>query len=295
MIRINTVQHLKNHLNSFRNQGKSIGFVPTMGALHQGHISLINAAKSESDVVVCSIFVNPTQFNDLNDLAKYPRTIDVDSQLLEAAGCDILFSPEVAEMYSEAELELKRQKKEDKSWSEGKAVDFGSLAMVMEGAQRPGHFNGVAQVVSKLFRIVVPQKAFFGQKDFQQLAIIRSMVKQLDMPIEIIACPIVREANGLAMSSRNERLTKDEREQASAISRALFKVKDLYSIKNVEQLKALVENEINLVPQLELEYFDMVDAQTLQPHTSFSQAKSAVACIAVKIGHVRLIDNVLLF
>jgi len=198
-------------------------------------------------------------------------------------------------MYSEAELELKRQKKEDKSWSEGKAVDFGSVAMVMEGAQRPGHFNGVAQVVSKLFRIVGPKKAFFGQKDFQQLAIIRSMVKQLEMPIEIIACPIVREANGLAMSSRNQRLTEEEREQASAISRALFKVKELYPLKNVEELKALAVNEIKLVPQLELEYFEIADAETLQAVACFSQVKIAVACIAVKIGAVRLIDNVLLY
>jgi pantoate--beta-alanine ligase len=295
MIRINTIQQLKNQLTSFRNQGKSIGFVPTMGALHQGHISLVNAAKSECDIVVCSIFVNPTQFNDLNDLANYPRTLEIDSQLLEEAGCDIVFSPAVTEMYSEAELELKRQKKEDKSWAEGKVVDFGSLAKVMEGAQRPGHFNGVAQVVSKLFRIVGPQKAFFGQKDFQQLAIIRSMVNQLGMPIEIIACPIIREANGLAMSSRNQRLTEEEREQASAISRVLFKVKELYLLKNVEELKALAVNEIKLVPQLELEYFEIADAETLQAVASFSKVKSAVACIAVKIGAVRLIDNVLLY
>ena len=208
MIIFNTIEQLQNHLNSIRNQKKIIGFVPTMGALHKGHISLVDRAKTDCDVTVCSIFVNPTQFSDLSDLDKYPRTLESDCQLLEKAECNIVFAPDIKEMYSEVELELKKQKKEDKSWTEGKSVDFGDLETVMEGAHRPGHFNGVAQVVSKLFRIVEPEKAYFGQKDFQQLAIIRSMVKQLGMPIQIIACDIMREPNGLAMSSRNERLTK---------------------------------------------------------------------------------------
>jgi pantoate--beta-alanine ligase len=295
MIIFDSIQQLKNHLNSIKNQGKTIGFVPTMGALHQGHISLINAAKADCDVVVCSIFVNPTQFNDLNDLAKYPRTFNADSQLLANAGCDFIFAPEVAEMYSSEELTLKKHKIEDKSWTNGKSVDFGALEKVMEGAHRPGHFNGVAQVVSKLFRIVEPDKAYFGQKDFQQLAIIRSMVKQLEMPIEIIACPIMREPNGLAMSSRNERLTKEEREEATVISRILYKIKELYSSMTVSELKAFAEQEIKANPQMELEYVEIADAETLQPVSDFKQNKSAVVCIALKLGAVRLIDNVLLY
>lgn len=295
MIIFNQIQQLKNHLNSIKSQGKTVGFVPTMGALHQGHISLINAAKADCDVVVCSIFVNPTQFNDLSDLAKYPRTLDADSQLLEKAACDIIFAPEVAEMYSPEELELKRQKIEDKSWTNGKTVDFGALEKVMEGAHRPGHFNGVAQVVSKLFRIVEPQKAYLGQKDFQQLAIMRSMVKQLEMPVGIIACPIMREPNGLAMSSRNERLTKEEREHAALISKTLFKIKELYTSETIPELKAFAENKIRSSPLMDLEYVEIADAETLQPISDFKQSKSAVVCIALKLGAVRLIDNVILY
>lgn len=295
MLIFNSIQELQNHLNSIRNQKKTIGFVPTMGALHMGHISLVDKAKADCDVVVCSIFVNPTQFNDLSDLEKYPRTLESDCQLLEKANCDIVFAPEVKEMYSEAELELKRQKIEDKSWAQGKSVDFENLEKVMEGAHRPGHFNGVAQVVSKLFRIVEPNKAYFGQKDFQQLAIIRSMTKQLGMPIEIIGCPILREPNGLAMSSRNERLTKQERELAAVISKALFSVKEQYQSKSVVELKTLVETQIKTVPAITMEYIEISDSDSLQPINDFKQSKSAVVCIAVKLGAVRLIDNVLLY
>jgi pantoate--beta-alanine ligase len=295
MLIFNSIEQLQNHLNNIRNQKKTIGFVPTMGALHAGHISLVNTAKSDCDVVVCSIFVNPTQFNDLSDLDKYPRTLDADCQLLEMAKCDIVFAPEVKEMYSEAELELKRQKIEDKSWTKGKSVDFGNLEKVMEGAQRPGHFNGVAQVVSKLFRIVEPNKAYFGQKDFQQLAIIRSMVQQLEMPIQVIACPILREPNGLAMSSRNERLTKQEREEAAIISKTLFIIKEQYKSKSVAELKTLAATQINTIPSIALEYIEISDSDSLQPITDFKLSKSAVVCIAVKLGAVRLIDNVVLY
>ena len=295
MIIFNTIEQLQNHLNSIRNQKKIIGFVPTMGALHAGHISLIDKAKADCDVVVCSIFVNPTQFNDLSDLDKYPRTLESDCQLLEKANCDIVFAPEIKEMYSEAELELKRQKIEDKSWTNGKSVDFGTLETVMEGAHRPGHFNGVAQVVSKLFRIVEPNKAYFGQKDFQQLAIIRSMTKQLEMPIQIIACDIMREPNGLAMSSRNERLTKQERELAGIISKVLFNIKYLYTSKSVSELKAIGNKLIETVPSIKMEYLEISDTETLQPICDFKESKSAVVCIAVKLGDVRLIDNVVLF
>jgi pantoate--beta-alanine ligase len=295
MIILNHTEQLKSYLNSIRSQNKKVGFVPTMGALHKGHISLINKAKAECDLVVCSIFVNPTQFNDLSDLEKYPRTLDADCQLLEKGGCDVVFAPEIMEMYSKAELDLKQQKIEDKSWVQGKSVDFGVLEKVMEGAQRPGHFNGVAQVVSKLFRIVEPDKAYFGQKDFQQLAIIRSMVKQLGMPIEIVACPIIRESNGLAMSSRNERLTKEERALAGIISQTLFLIKEKYLSTTIPQLKTLAEENIKSAPQIQLEYIEIVDAETLIPLTDFNSAKSVVACIAVKLGAVRLIDNIVLY
>ncbi len=295
MLIIYSIQELQNHLNSIRNQKKTIGFVPTMGALHAGHISLVDKAKSDCDVVVCSIFVNPTQFNDLSDLEKYPRTLESDCQLLERAGCDIVFAPETKEMYSETELELKRLKIEDKSWTNGKLVDFGSLEKVMEGAQRPGHFNGVAQVVSKLFQFVEPDKAYFGQKDFQQLAIIKSMTNQLGMPFEIIACDIMREPNGLAMSSRNERLTKQERDLAAVISKTLFSIKEQYKSKSIQDLKALAEEQIRTVPSITMEYIEISDSDSLQPINDFKQSKSAVVCIAVKLGAVRLIDNVLLY
>lgn len=266
-----------------------------MGALHSGHISLVNKAKTDCDVVVCSIFVNPTQFNDISDLEKYPRPLASDCQLLEKVNCDIVFAPEVREIYSEAELELKKQNIEDKSWENGKSVDFGTLETVMEGAHRPGHFNGVAQVVSKLFRIVQPDMAYFGQKDFQQLAIIRSMTKQLEMPIEIIACDILREPNGLAMSSRNERLTKQEREVAAIISKTLFLIKELYISNTISALKAKGEELIQAVPSIKLEYLEISDSESLQPISDFKQCKSAVVCIAVKLGEVRLIDNVILY
>ena len=295
MLIFKTIQQIKTFLREVRNQQKNVGFVPTMGALHQGHISLINIAKAQSDIVVCCIFVNPTQFNDLSDLTHYPRTFDTDCQLLEKAGCDIIFAPEVSEIYTLNELELKKQAIEDKSWAQGKAVDFGLLEKVMEGAHRPGHFNGVAQVVSKLFRIVEPDKAYFGQKDFQQLAIIRSMVKQLAMPVAIVSCPIIRETNGLAMSSRNERLSAKERNCASLISKTLFDVKEIQTTKTVAELKAFAEAQINAEPKIQLEYFEISDATTLQPIVDYKQSRSAVACIAVKLGDVRLIDNVVLF
>ena len=294
MIIFNSVLPAKSYLNNLRDQQKIVGFVPTMGALHQGHISLIEKAKSECNIVVSSIFVNPTQFNDLNDLKNYPRTFESDCQMLKAAGCHILFAPEVSEMYTSSELELKKQKLEDKSWTEGKTVDFGLLEKVMEGAHRPGHFNGVAQVVSKLFRIVEPHKAYFGQKDYQQLAIIKSMVKQLDMPIEIIACPIMREDNGLAMSSRNERLSPEQRKIASLISKTLFTIKDLKRSKSIPELKSIAIQYLNTEPQFELEYFEIADAETLQPLKNFDPEKEPVAFIAVKLGGVRLIDNMIL-
>jgi pantoate--beta-alanine ligase len=295
MIIFNRVQELRNHLNIVQNQQKTLGFVPTMGALHKGHLELVKKSKSENDITVCSIFVNPTQFNDLNDLEKYPRTLESDSELLKSVDCDIVFAPPVNEIYTESELELKRKKIEDKDWAEGRNVDFGLLDKVMEGAHRPGHFNGVVQVVSKLFRIVKPDRAYFGQKDFQQLAIIRSMTKQLNLPVSIIGCPIIRESDGLAMSSRNVRLTEKERSVAPLIFSTLFKVKEMQVGHSIKELKAFVEKQIASEPLMELEYFEIVDADTLKPVNDCAEAKSAVACIALKLGSVRLIDNIMIY
>ena len=294
MIIINHIQELQHHLNIAKSNGKTIGFVPTMGALHQGHIELVKKSISENNITVCSIFVNPTQFNDLSDLEKYPRTLENDSKLLAAVNCNIVFAPEIMEMYTQKELDLKIKNIEDKSWTDGKAVDFGILDKVMEGAQRPGHFNGVAQVVSKLFRIVQPNKAYFGQKDFQQLAIIRSMTKQLEMPIEIIACAIVREADGLAMSSRNVRLTEKERSIAPLIYKTLSAVKDKAHTLSVTELKSFAEKQIATEPLMQLEYFEIANAETLEIITELKSNTTAVACIALKLGNVRLIDNVVI-
>ena len=285
---------VKSYLQKLRNNNKTIGFVPTMGALHQGHISLINKARSECNIVVSSIFVNPTQFNDLNDLKNYPRTLDRDIKMLNSANCDMLFAPEISEMYSEKELELKKRNIEDKSWANGKNIDFGLLEKVMEGAHRPGHFNGVAQIVSKLFKIIEPDKAYFGQKDFQQLAIIKSLVKQLQLPIEIIGCNIIREANGLAMSSRNERLSAEDKERASIISKALFKINELKNEKTVGELKAIASAVLEQEPRIEPEYFEIANSETLETIPNNEKAKNAVACVAVRIGNTRLIDNILL-
>ncbi|MCW3084819.1 MAG: Pantothenate synthetase [Bacteroidetes bacterium] len=295
MIIFNRIQELQYQLNIARKAKKTIGFVPTMGALHQGHLALVQRSKAENDITVCSIFVNPTQFNDLSDLEKYPRTLENDSKLLQSVECDYIFAPEVSEMYTNEELELKRQKIEDNGWKQGKTVDFGMLDKVMEGAHRPGHFNGVAQVVSKLFRIVLPDKAYFGQKDFQQLAIVRSMTKQLGFNTEIIGCPIIRESDGLAMSSRNVRLTETERNVSPLISKTLFKVKEMQATHTIAELKAFAEAQIQSEPLMQLEYFEIADAETLQPISDYKQAKSAVACIALKLGNVRLIDNILLY
>lgn len=270
---------MKSFLAEARQQGKTIGFVPTMGALHAGHISLIEKARSENDLVVCSIFVNPTQFNDRSDLDKYPRTPEADTAMLEKAGCEVLFMPPEEVMYPEPDNRI---------------FDFGALDKVMEGAHRPGHFNGVAIIVSKLFRAVEPDKAYFGQKDFQQLAIVRSMAKQMRFNIDIIGCPIVREADGLAMSSRNVRLSAQQRKEAALIPEVLFKVKEMAAASSIRELKAFAEAAIASNPHLELDYFEIADIETLQPVEVIDPAKGAVACIAVKVGPVRLIDNIIL-
>ena len=274
-------QALSELLNKARLSGKTIGFVPTMGALHKGHISLVERALKENQVVVASIFVNPTQFNNKNDLINYPRALESDSLLLKNSGCDILFLPDVLEMYPNGLQEPLQE------------INLGGLDRTMEGANRPGHFAGVIQVVKKLFDAVGICRAYFGEKDFQQLAIIRKMVKEWKLPVEIIGCPIVREPDGLAMSSRNVRLNPDERKIAPLISQALFKAKELWKEHSVDEIKKTVAAIIDSQKSLRLEYFEIADAENLQPVRE-RQKKNSVACIAVHLGNVRLIDNVVL-
>lgn len=275
---ISSIDELRREIETIKTRGLSIGFVPTMGALHTGHISLVTNAVSENKFVVVSVFVNPTQFNNVQDLEKYPRDIERDAKMLESAGCDLIFAPDVCEMYTDNEINSKFD------------FDFGGLDTVMEGEFRPGHFNGVVQIVSKLFLLVQPTKAYFGEKDFQQLAIIHRMVNVLKMNVEIVDCPIVREASGLAMSSRNERLTKEQRINAAQIRKVLINSRNFVSEKSPETLKSWVTNQINEVDVLQVEYFDIVDATTLKSINSWTP--NAVGCVAVFCGEVRLIDNI---
>jgi pantoate--beta-alanine ligase len=274
---IKSISEIQVILDEFRKENKTIGFIPTMGALHKGHISLVKQSTGENKISVVSIFVNPTQFNDKNDLLKYPHTEEMDCNLLEKAECDIVFLPTVEEMYPEKDTRL---------------FDFGSLEQVMEGRFRPGQFNGVAQIVSKLFNIIKPDRAYFGEKDFQQLAIVREMVKQLNIPVEIIACPIVREKNGLAMSSRNMRLSPEQKESASVIFRTLSESKKLTTEISVEELKTWVTEKINFGKKLDVEYFEIVNGCNLQSVSTWEDARYIVGCIAVFCGEVRLIDNI---
>jgi len=264
---------LKNKLE----EGLSIGFVPTMGALHHGHLSLVEQASQQTGFVVVSIFVNPTQFNDKGDLERYPRDLQKDVDLLSTTTCDLIFAPDADEIYPETDT---------------RQFNFGTLEQVMEGKFRPGHFNGVAQVVSRLFEIVQPHKAFFGQKDFQQLAIINEMVRKLKLGVEIIACPIIREKDGLAMSSRNMLLSSEQRQNAVVISATLFEAVNKTSEFTVNELCNWVINRINENDYLNTEYFEIVDSVTLQPVKSWEDPCSKVGCIAVHCGKIRLIDNI---
>lgn len=279
MFLVKTIEELQSKLAAFRKTGESIGLVPTMGALHAGHISLVKQALIENPKVVVSIFVNPTQFNDPKDLERYPRNLDADLKLLEETGCEIVFAPDVKEVYPEPDH---------------RKFIFGNLETVMEGKHRPGHFNGVAQVVSKLFEMVKPDRAYFGLKDFQQLAIIKSMVKQLEIPVEIVPCPIIREKSGLAMSSRNELLTAEERRNAAIISDTLFKAKELSSKKSVEELADWITENINKNKFLTVEYVEIVDDEKLQPVKNWNEKSTKVVCVAAYCGKVRLIDNIVL-
>ena len=279
MLIVKEISELEAFIQKEKKEGKKIGLVPTMGALHEGHLSLVKKAGEDSDCVVVSIFVNPTQFNDPNDLKKYPRKVDQDIKLLETSSCKIVFIPEVKTMYPEPDT---------------RHFDFGRLGEIMEGAYRKGHFNGVAQIVSKLFSIVKPDIAFFGMKDFQQIAIIRSMVKQLKLPVEIVSCPVVRESDGLAKSSRNVRLSKEQRENAPWIYKVLKEARNKVSTMTVPELKSWVESEINKNSYLKTQYFEIVDSKTLMPVESWDQTNDRTGCVAVFCGDIRLIDEITL-
>ena len=274
---VNSIKELRLQLDEDKQKGKKVGLVPTMGALHAGHISLVKRCVAENDVCVVSIFVNPTQFNNPNDLLTYPRTLDEDCQLLESSGCTYVFAPSVEEMYPEPD---------------NRVFDFGTVAQVMEGACRPGHFNGVAQIVSKLFYAVKPDVSYFGEKDFQQIAVIRAMVKQLEIPVEIVDCPIQRESDGLALSSRNTRLTPEQRQKAPVIARTLKESITFVPEKSVQQVIDYVVSTLNNVPDMSVEYFEIVDGNTLESITNWSDTTYPVGCITVYCGEVRLIDNV---
>ena len=277
MKRITTVAELRQLVNAARSEGKKVGLVPTMGALHVGHISLVERCVAENDVTVVSVFVNPTQFNDKGDLERYPRTLDADCRLLQRLGADCVFAPSVEEVYPEPDT---------------REFDFTPLDKVMEGIYRPGHFNGVAQIVSKLFMYVEPDRAYFGEKDFQQLAIIREMVRQMDFKLTIVGCPIVREDDGLALSSRNALLTESQRRTALAISKTLFASVAYAKQHTLAETKQMVEQAIADTEGLELEYYEIVDGNTLQPLTAWDDASYVVGCITVYCGKVRLIDNI---
>ena len=277
---INKTYDLQAIIEQFKNDGKSIGLVPTMGALHKGHLSLVKNSISNNDITVVSIFVNPTQFNNPNDLASYPRTVDKDLELLQTIGCDIVFAPEADDIYSKSETDSRFE------------FDFEGLDKVMEGKFRPGHFNGVVQIVSKLFDLVRPNRAYFGEKDFQQLAIIRLMTKRYNLPIEIVPCPIVREDSGLALSSRNSLLKDNEKQVASHIYAVLNESRQFVPQTDVEELKQCAIAAIEQKPELKVEYFDIVDGHTLKSIVKWDESDYIVGCITVFCGNVRLIDNI---
>jgi pantoate--beta-alanine ligase len=268
---------LQNYLVQLRQAGKTIGLVPTMGALHQGHLSLLAQAAQSADITVSSIFVNPTQFNDPKDLEKYPRPIEQDMQKLEQAGCDILFNPEVSEMYAGNE-----------QWH----LDIGELEFLLEGKFRPGHYQGVTQVVFKLFDIVQPDMAFFGQKDYQQYMVISKMVQLLNLPVKVVMCPILRDPDGLAMSSRNIHLSATERQQALVLSKALFWLKDNFNTSDIAALQEQAADIIQAEEGVELEYLEIADGETLHPANQ--NTKTFVALVAARVGKTRLIDNAIL-
>ncbi|MBS7565884.1 pantoate--beta-alanine ligase [Mucilaginibacter sp. Bleaf8] len=272
-----TKNELRQYLQEVNKAGQTIGFVPTMGALHLGHLSLLAQARQQTDVTVCSIFVNPTQFNDPKDLEKYPRPIAADIEKLQQAGCHVLFNPPVSEMYAG-----------DEHWH----LDIGELEHLLEGKFRPGHYQGVMQVVYKLFDMVKPDKAFFGQKDYQQVMVISRMVALMNLPVEIVMCPIEREADGLAMSSRNIHLTTDDRQHALILSKALYATQSGFNINRISDIQHEAAAMINAEPGTVLEYFEIADGDTL--HAANQNSAKIVALVAAKVGATRLIDNVII-
>ena len=274
---VKLISETQSIISEYKANGKRVGLVPTMGALHQGHLSLVAQSKKENDITVVSIFVNPTQFNNPKDLKTYPRIIDRDLELLSEYQPDLIFIPEVEEVYPEPDTRI---------------FDFGDIEKVMEGKNRPGHFNGVAQVVSKLFSYISPDNAYFGQKDFQQVAVIKQMTKDLKLDINIVPCPIIREVDGLAMSSRNMLLSELERKNAAKISETLIKACNLVPDFGVSLLKEWVVTEINSNAYLEVEYFEIVDDTSLQPIEKWEDSDNRIACITVQVGKVRLLDNI---
>lgn len=275
---IRTKKNLSEITNKAKSAGKTVGLVPTMGALHAGHLSLIERARKECDFVAVSVFVNPTQFNNANDLVTYPRTEEADCKLLESAGVDVAFIPSVEEIYPEPDTRV---------------FDLGEVANVMEGPMRPGHFNGVAQIVSKLFEMVNPDKAYFGEKDFQQIAVIRKMVEICGFNLEIVNCPIKREADGLALSSRNVRLTPEGRKTAPIIYKTLKDSVEYSQSHTLEETKNYVVNTLNATNGLEVEYYEIVDSISMQPVKDWKDTQNGVqGCITVYCGDVRLIDNI---
>jgi len=278
MIVYRTKKDLTRHLDALRESNKSIGLVPTMGALHQGHSSLVNMAVEQNDAVVVSIFINPSQFNDPADLKMYPRTLNADLELLQSLEADVVFVPSVEEMYPEEDTRV---------------FDLQGLDSVMEGVHRVGHFNGVAQIVSKLFEIIRPHRAYFGQKDFQQLVIVRRLVELLNMDLEIVACPIVREEDGLAMSSRNIRLSRDERKLAPKIYITLQLAREKRATLSPADVISWVKAQFEEQPNMQLEYFEIVEDKALRPVHDWKEKVNKVGCMAVQIGSVRLIDNLI--
>ena len=279
MMIFRSIVDLQNELFNYRKEGKKIGLVPTMGALHQGHASLVRRSVDDNDITVVSVFVNPTQFNDKNDLKNYPRTLEADCALLEECKADMVFAPSVEEMYP---VEDKR------------VFEFPPVTTVMEGAHRLGHFNGVCQVVSRLFYIVRPTNAYFGEKDWQQIAVIKAMVKYLQLPVNIVECPIIRDQSGLALSSRNQLLSENERKIATNIFKYLDKSRAKAKKESVKQVHDFVVDNINAIEGLQVEYFEIVDGNTLLSISSWDESDYVVGCITVDCGSipVRLIDHI---
>lgn len=273
------IVELQNKLFEDRKNGKSVGLVPTMGALHEGHASLVKKSVKDNDVTVVSVFVNPTQFNDPKDLSSYPRDIEADCKLLEEVGADYVFTPSVEEMYPTPDT---------------RHFEFPPISTVMEGAHRPGHFNGVCQVVSRLFYITRPDKAYFGEKDWQQIAVVKAMVRSLNLNVKIVECPIIRDTDGLARSSRNALLSADEREIAPNIFKVLKESIEYSKKHNISETHDYVVEKINSVNGLEVEYFEIVDGNTLQRVSDWNDSDYIVGCITVYCGKrpVRLIDHI---